>query len=219
LDEGGRLHPDAAPGRLEGNPVHEDLLEAVAYCPPDLLVQLVEPEPGEAAVLQIGDWEEVHRKGCALFLKGHELEHTLPPDLLVADAGGTPRDATFLQAHKSLQHAARFLAPGGRLLLVAALGEGVGSEMLEQLWSSDASALTSQAVTDYQLHTHTALALRTVCERFTVAVWSRMAPDRLRPAGIVPIGTEAEADRHRSRGVGLDRNGWHDPALGMADTG
>ena len=148
LDENGRFCPEAAPGRLEGNPVHEDLLGAVSFCPPDLLVQLVEPEVGREALLQIGDWKHVHHEGCTLFLKGHELQHTVPPDLLIADAGGTPRDATFLQAHKSLQHAARFLAPGGRLLLVAALDQGVGSESLEQLWASDTVELSKQAVID-----------------------------------------------------------------------
>jgi nickel-dependent lactate racemase len=126
-------------------------------------------------------------------LKGHELEHTAQPDLLVADAGGTPRDASFLQAHKSLQHAARFLAPGGRLLLVASLDEGVGSESLEQLWGLSAAELARQAVADYRLHTHTALALRTVCENVSIAVWSRMDPDRLRAAGMTPVATETGA--------------------------
>jgi len=194
LDAEGRLRPECEPGQLDGNPVHEDLMEAVALAPPHLLLQAHEPAPGEAAVLTAGDWRETHASGCALFHRGHMLKHTQRPDVLIADAGGYPRDASVLQAHKSLQHAMRFLDPGGRLLLVAGLEEGSGSETLERLWGLDPEDLSRRAVEAYELHTHTALAMKTACRRVEVAVWSRLEnPERLRAIPITPLRDEAEA--------------------------
>lgn len=208
LDAQGRFRKEATSGRLKGNPVHEDLCEAVSLCPPDLLIQVIEPAAGSPPFLQVGDWLKTHEAGCDLYLKGHLLEHTCRPDLLIADAGGAPRDSTFLQAHKSLQHAAKFLAPGGKLLLVAALNEGVGSDTLAMLWQLSTEELSGRAMTDYQLHTHTALALRSVCERNDVAVWSEIDPDLLLPAGITPISNKEEALEWIERDGLPNRWGW-----------
>jgi lactate racemase len=203
----GTLHPGCESGRLHGNPVHEDILDAVSLCAPDLLVQAYEPSQGEAPLPTAGHWRESHERGCAGFLAGHTLEFTQKPDLLIADAGGWPRDASMLQAHKSLRHAARFLSPGGRLLLVAGLEEGSGSETFERLWSLPSRDLSQRAVENYELHTHTALSMRTICEEFEVAILSRMEPQRLVSSGVRPLGTVGEAlewleERGRSRAWG-----------------
>jgi nickel-dependent lactate racemase len=193
LDETGLPHRYAKPGRLESNPVHEDLVDAVTLCPPDLLLQAVEPGKGRPITLELGDWRSVHEAGCDRFDAGHRLPFTRPPELLVADAGGDPRDATFLQAHKSLQHASRFLPDGGRLLLLAGLEEGIGSETLGRLWMIDSEALRKRALTDYRLHTHTALSLRLACERLRIGIWSSTPCEGLAQAGLVALGSEEEA--------------------------
>ena len=90
LDARGALRPECEPGRIDGNPVHADLVFAVSLCPPHLLIQAYEPSPGETAVLSAGDWVDVHTKGCAAYLRGHILKHTQRPDVLIADAGGLP---------------------------------------------------------------------------------------------------------------------------------
>jgi nickel-dependent lactate racemase len=193
LDGEGRLLEACAPGQTGGNIVHEDLIAAASFCPPDLLLTVFEPEPGSPPVLVLGDWRDSHESACARFLCGHLLAHTQSPDLLIADAGGHPRDSTFLQAHKSLQHAARFLPRGGRLLLVAGLEEGCGSPTLERLWALDGACLAERAVSGYELHTHTALALRAVLDRIDVGVLSRGAPGLLDQTGIRSFSSWDEA--------------------------
>ncbi len=208
LDARGALVPECEPGRIEGNPVHEDLMAAVSLAPPHLLIQAHEPSPGERAVLLAGEWRDVHQRGCAAYLRGHILKHTQRPEVLIADAGGHPRDASMLQAHKSLQHAARFLEPGGRLLLVAGLEEGSGSETLERMWENESEDLSRRAVERYELHTHTALALKSVCRRIEVGLLSRMAPERLRGIGMTLFGDEVAALRWLERNGSPRRWGW-----------
>jgi lactate racemase len=193
LDDLGRLRPECAPGRLDRNPVHDDLIDAVALCPPDLLITAYDSEPGGPTVLNVGNWQTSHEEACERFQHGHALGHTQRAEILVADAGGHPRDSSFLQAHKSLQHAARFLPDGGRLLLVAGLEEGCGSPTLERLWMLDAPTLSQKALASYELHTHTALALRGVLDRIEVGVWHRGDPGLLQATGMRSFGDADEA--------------------------
>lgn len=193
LTASGTQDPHAGPGRLADNPVHQDLCEAASLCPPDLLVQVFDPGRGQPLCLELGSWRELHELGCVAYDRGHRVAHTCTPDLLVADAGGRPRDASFLQAHKSLQHASRFLSDGGRLLLVAALDQGLGSETLAELIVQTPAALAASAVSDYRLHTHTALALRNVCERIEVGLWCRGPIEALRETGIAVLTDQEEA--------------------------
>jgi nickel-dependent lactate racemase len=193
LTSDGTLHPACESGNLTGNPVHEDLVDAVSLCPPDLLIQAYEPAPGDPTVLSMGHWREEHERGCLAYLQGHALDHTQRAEVLIADAGGFPRDASLLQAHKSLRHASRFLAPGGRLLLVAGLEDGSGSETFERLWALPSSELARRAAENYELHLHTALSLRTICENFEIGILSRMEPDRLATARIQPFGRLEDA--------------------------
>ncbi len=208
LTSEGDLHPACRSGLLKSNPVHEDLLEAVALAPPDLLIQVSTPAPGDAVEVEIGDWRDMHERGCARYLEGHLLDHTLRPSVIIADAGGSPRDSTFLQAHKSVQHAARFLPDGGRLLLAASLEEGFGSESLERLLLEDRAELTRRAVEDYRLHTHTALAMRRVSSRIQVGILSRMEAERLRPVGVVPFSMWEDALRWLEGGGAPRAWGW-----------
>ena len=48
-------------------------------------------------------------------------------DLVVASAGGYPKDINLIQAHKAIDNAAGFVGDGGTLVLLAECADGVGS--------------------------------------------------------------------------------------------
>jgi nickel-dependent lactate racemase len=49
-------------------------------------------------------------------------------DLVIASAGGYPKDINLYQAQKAMTHASLLLKPGGIILLAAACEEGIGSQ-------------------------------------------------------------------------------------------
>ncbi len=107
---------------------------------------------------------------------------------MVASGGGAPTDSTLIQAHKGLDAACRFLAPGGRLLYVAAIDRGAGSEaMLPFLQDPDPEAILARLAETWVQYGHTTLRLLEKTSRFEVALHSRLEPDVARRLGFEPV--------------------------------
>ena len=59
------VSPDACAGKLEGNPVREDLEQALDFCPIHYIVNAVLDEHKHIVYAVAGDVIEAHRAGCA----------------------------------------------------------------------------------------------------------------------------------------------------------
>jgi nickel-dependent lactate racemase len=196
----GRWRSRCAGGRLAGNPVAEDIAEAASLAPPHALV-LVERagRTGEPAV-NVGwaDWLDVFGGACRRYDREHRIPLDRPLDGVVADAGGEPRDLHLLQVHKSLQHAVRFVGPGGWILLAGACRDGVGSPSLIDLASRTfrESALEIRRTARASFHLQTAVALRHATRGREVGLLSGLSarsPDAIRSLGWTPLAGEAAA--------------------------
>lgn len=120
------FQPNCASGILDGNPAHEDLLEAARMGEPDFLVNVVLMPDGALARVVAGDFEQAHRAGCRVVDEALSAQVGEPYDLLIASAGGYPLDIDLRQAHKGLENACRALQPGGAILFFAQCPNGSG---------------------------------------------------------------------------------------------
>lgn len=164
------IDPACRPGNLQGNPVHEDLVEAVGFVPgPVFLVNACCDVSGALVDVYTGALIDAHAIGCHAYGAAHTLSITRPVDVLLVDAGGHPRDIDLVQTHKSLVHAAPALRPGGMLVLLAECREGAGSEtFLPWFAHAETRAMESAMRADYLLNAHTALSFRRLTERYEV---------------------------------------------------
>ncbi len=121
--------PDCRAGKLDGNPSHEDLLEACRMADPDFLVNVVLSPEGRLIRVVAGHYDLAHREGCRTVDRMLRVEIEAPYDLIVASAGGFPLDIDLRQAHKGLENACHALRPGGAILFYAECpnGAGIGS--------------------------------------------------------------------------------------------
>jgi nickel-dependent lactate racemase len=173
LDENGPgLHPACRPGSLEGNPVHEDMLDAIRFVPGRIfLVNAICNDDGEVTDVYTGDVIEAHAAGCEAYARAHTRRCDEPVDVLVVDAGGHPRDIDLVQVHKSLVHAMPAVRRGGTIVLRAACAEGIGSPTLASWFDEgDSRAIEKALRASYQLNSHTALSLRQCAERHDLAM-------------------------------------------------
>ncbi len=124
--------PQCGSGILDGNPSHEDLLEACRLAPPDFIVNVVLMPDGKLARVVAGHYDQAHREGCKTVDELLSAPVDEPYDLLVASAGGYPLDIDLRQAHKGLENACRALKPGGTILFYAECPSGSGHPSFEE---------------------------------------------------------------------------------------
>jgi nickel-dependent lactate racemase len=125
------FHPDCHVGKLDGNPAHEDLLEACRMADPDFMVNLVMSPEGRVIRVVAGHFDLAHREGCREIDRVLAIEIGEPYDVVVASAGGFPLDIDLRQAHKGLENACRALRPGGSILFYAECPSGAGIQSFE----------------------------------------------------------------------------------------
>ncbi len=118
--------PNCRAGKLDGNPAHEDLLEACRMAEPDFLLNVILSPEGKLIRVVAGHYEHAHRDGCRTVDEVLSAEIDEPYDLIVASAGGFPLDIDLRQAHKGLENACQALRPGGSILFYAECPSGAG---------------------------------------------------------------------------------------------
>jgi nickel-dependent lactate racemase len=121
------------PGILEGNPLHEGLLEVLRRAGADFLVNVALDRERRIIGVFCGDPEAAHAEGMDFVERESHAALDEAADLVIVSAGGAPLDATFYQAIKGIATASCIVRPGGAILLCAALSEGVGSASFEKL--------------------------------------------------------------------------------------
>lgn len=124
--------PRCRAGQLDGNPAHEDLLEACKMVDPDFIVNLVLTPEGELARVVAGHYDLAHREGCRAVDEMMRIQPEQPYDLIVASAGGFPLDIDLRQAHKPLENACQALRAGGSILFYAECAGGAGIQSFEE---------------------------------------------------------------------------------------
>lgn len=126
------LDDRARTGALEGNPVHEDLLEAAQLVGADFLLNTVLNEDKNIIGIFAGNMVEAHQAACEMVDQVNGVEIDRLYDVVIASAGGYPKDINLYQAHKALDNALEALKPGGRMVLLAQCAEGFGSAIFEE---------------------------------------------------------------------------------------
>jgi len=128
-------------GSIEGNPLHEELLEIARMARHDFLVDVALSRSREIAGVFAGEPVQAHRRGVEFVSQAMLEELAEPVDAVITTAAGYPLDLTFYQSIKGVTAAQHILRKDGKILLVAACEEGSGSSefsrMLRQFSSPD----------------------------------------------------------------------------------
>ncbi len=101
---GGGVNPLCGSGLLAGNPLHEDQMEIAAMLAPAFLLNVI-PAPGGLAGFVAGHWRDAWEEGCRQVAAIYGVPVRERTDLVVASAGGYPKDINFYQATKATENA------------------------------------------------------------------------------------------------------------------
>ncbi len=166
-----KLQSKCNSGILTENPVAEDLKEIYNKLPVTIGIHSILNSKGEVVKLYVGKDYQTFERACSFYESHYKISTTQKYDLVIASAGGYPKDINFIQSHKSLHNAASIVKDGGTLLLLAECKDGIGNNsFLELINYRGWNDLFSKMTTHYENNAGTALALMQKTNRIKVFV-------------------------------------------------
>jgi nickel-dependent lactate racemase len=128
-----KLNPLARAGNTLGNPVFEDMREAVSFIKtPIFIVNMIPALDGRPAKVFAGALLSAHDQAIPVAKRASEISCPIAQKFVLASAGGAPYDHNMVQMNKGLTFSAPAVASGGRLVFLSKCPEGYGSKGLEQ---------------------------------------------------------------------------------------
>ncbi|MGB6371517.1 MAG: nickel-dependent lactate racemase [Atribacterota bacterium] len=132
------LHHDARAGNLKGNPVHEEMQEAAEKVGVDFNINVVTDENHQIIEIMAGELLASWLKGVEVCKKTYFYPIKHKAEVVIASAGGYPKDINVYQAQKALENACHTVKPGGTIILLAECAEGYGEATFEK-WIEEAN--------------------------------------------------------------------------------
>lgn len=212
LRRDGTRHPLARAGRLDGNPVHRDMVEGAGLVGPHMTVNTVLDDDGAVERVYAGHWRRAHERACR-YVRDTRSVRVEPRPLVVASAGGHPSDLNLIQAHKAFEAGFGALRPGGVFVLAAECPEGAGhDDFLPWLRFQDDAAFATALRANFQVYGQTALAWFRKARACRLILVSSLDPSVAAVLGATPARDLSEALGIARENLPAGAPGWLLPA-------
>lgn len=184
------------PGRLDGNPLAEDLREIETHMPGRISIHGILNASGKVCRLLVGTSQEDFLEACRMHDSYYRYGKPEQFDLVVASSGGYPKDINFIQAHKSVHHAAAFVKDGGKLVMLSECIDKIGSDyFLKFLEAGSFEAAFSMLENNYEGNGGTALSMMQKAKRIQIFMHTTLGDrecgllgvNKINAAGITPL--------------------------------
>ncbi len=189
------VRDEACAGRLEGNPIREDIEEAAAMLGVDFILNVVLDSHKNIIYAAAGDVTKAHRKACAFLDTIYRKPIKERADIVIVSQGGAPKDLNLYQTQKALDNAKHAVRDGGIVILVGACQEGLGEKTFEQ-WMLEAEKprdLIDRVRQNFKLGGHKAAAIAMVLEKAGIFLVSKMDDDFVRSIFMEPYHSVQQA--------------------------
>lgn len=175
------LDPRSTVGRYDDNPLRNDIEEIGRMIRVDLSLNAVLDEQKRILGVFFGKPVDVMREGIKLVNIVSQVPIHNKYDLVIASAGGYPKDINLYQSQKAMTHASLFCKEGGTILLAAECREGAGSAGYTDFMKdvNTVEAIKMKFIKQgFSVGPHKAFQVARIIEKFKVYLHSVM-PDEL----------------------------------------
>lgn len=189
------MRPEAQTLVLDGNPVHEDMMDALSVVKKEIFsIQVVLDRHQRIYKAAAGDLHKAFRQAVEWADEVFAITIRKRYDAVITVAP-YPMDVDLYQSQKAIDNAKWALKDGGTLILVAKCREGMGEETFaKQLSASvDKRKVLKNLEKEYKLGYHKAAKVAEVMCSAELWAVTALDPDKLKEMGIVPFGTLQEA--------------------------
>lgn len=112
-------NPLSANMKTTGNPSHEDMMEVAAFLKADFIVNVVPNLDGDIAGIFAGNWITAWKEATKLVDRIFGVPIKELADVVIASAGGYPKDINLYQSQKTIDNAVYAMKPGGIAIILA----------------------------------------------------------------------------------------------------
>ena len=188
-------HVCAQTGVLEGNPMHEAIMEGISLIKkPLFLINTVFDDGKRLLNIFSGDIKQSFDAGCAWYHGHFSTTVAEKADVVVVSAGGYPKDIDFIQSHKALEHARYAVKDGGTIVLLGKCEDGMGNKYFMPWFDYPSSdAMEPDVRSSDKVYAQTAYSTRLKAERYHIILVSDLDGDQVKKMGMEPRRTLAEA--------------------------
>ncbi len=188
--------PGTVAGRIEGNPVREEIDEAGRMAGLDYNLSVALDAAHRIVAARAGDPRGSFRQACRFVDRMYEVAVSRPADLVIASAGGHPKDLDLYQSQKAIEEATRVVKPRGHVLVFARCEEGSGSRPFEE-WMDAARTpqdIIARIKRNFVMGGHKAYQIARAIQRADVHLFSRLPPERVRAWMMRPVASPAQVE-------------------------
>ncbi len=179
------------PGNLEGNPLAEDLREIDTWLPPRVSVHGIMNASGKVCRLIVGNSYDDFLAACKIHDGYYRYTSGEFYDLVIASSGGYPKDINFIQAHKSVHHAAAFVKNGGQLVILSECADKIASDyFMKYLEAGGFEAAYDMLEKKYEGNGGTALSMMLKTKRIRIHMLTTLDTATCRTLGVNKVTKE-----------------------------
>ncbi len=129
-------HPNSVAGIINGNIVHEDLVEQARMANLNFIVNVILNKNKEITHIFTGDPIEAHEKGCEISKDIVEVKVDHKVDITITSNNGAPLDLDLYQTTKGINTASKITRDGGIVIIASSCSTGKGPEDFIDLHAS-----------------------------------------------------------------------------------
>lgn len=188
-------HELAKSGILKGNPMHEEIMEAVGFVrTPLYLINTVVDEKKKFLNIFAGNIREAHSAGCSWYTDNFAVAIDERADVVIVSSGGFPKDINFIQSHKAIEHAMGAVKDNGTVIVNGKCEDGLGNQdFLKWFEYATIAEMEPHVRASDKVYAQTAYATRCKAARCNIALVSDLPQEQTVRMGLTPYKTVQEA--------------------------
>ena len=186
-----KLTEGCASGELDSNPLALDLEEINRVLPPRLEIHALLNSQKQVCELYTGTSYKDFREVCQRYDNYFRASLQEKYDLVVASAGGYPKDINFIQAHKSIHNAASFVKNGGKLVIFVECSDGLGNpDFMDIFRWGEREQIFEHLEDKYRNNAGTALSMLEKSERIDIQLVTSLSNEECELMGASKCAAE-----------------------------
>lgn len=179
-------------GNIANNPVHLDMEEATALVTPSFMFNVIMDSHGNISQAVAGNYLKAHEQGRKYVDTSDSINIKEKADLVIATAGGYPKDINFYQSSKLLMNSREAVKKGGTIIALTECSEGLGGDDDVKSVLANYSTLLEREKSlrkCYSISKHVGCLFCETAQIFDLILVSNLDPKSLENTGIKIVRT------------------------------